>query len=501
MAEDPASFDFTPAPRSGAPGAAGAAGCPEVAWHKAFSFLSTPEVVRAALAFLSNKATRESIENAWDARAILRKPWPEKIGGLHRFLAAARATHLSACVFRKISRITTGDQVGEYRSEAITRCSGQARSVPLSAPASALAFSGGNDSGEGLLAISVGREIKLVARDDMKSCGVLPLSLPKGCKEVGSMAFAPDSSIIAGVPSAESGALAPEIHFYGTEEKAKPVITKIKSGQLSGIDFFHPSTSASDGPDLVAACGKELCRISPSTGNIIASWRSDSSEASFSACSAVGPHEVLALAGKSVQLWDVRKAGVALSIEAPEVLTALDAGAYSSMSATYVGDALGRLHYIDWRGGSAGDAAPAACQLLWSPPATDATVRAGRTHKVMVERGCACLLAGSSLTTLALDPCVLELGWTEVRGRVSAATSTHGCWAIATVDTSGRNGQAAVAIVDPGGNSLFHQRQKELAELNVQRAEKKTQQKEKKKESQGKKPSCGKAAHGRNSGR
>mmetsp|Transcript_66817 Transcript_66817/g.186511 ORF Transcript_66817/g.186511 Transcript_66817/m.186511 type:complete len:497 (-) Transcript_66817:97-1587(-) len=487
-------FSFKPLPRSDL---LGAAACPEEGWHKVFSFLSLREIARAASAILSSQVTRNAIGSVWDPHAVLPGPWPKGVGGLRPFLAAARATYLAEHVFCKVPRTSRAEDALERNrhctpSAAITRGGAQPRSVVVSAEPSALAFSGGDEAGEGLLAMAIGRDIRLIRRDDMKSCGMLALAMPKGCREVGSMVFSPDSCTLAVVPRADSGTFAPEIQFYATEEKTKPVVTKIRSAALSGIDFMHGGVSASGGSgDLVAACGSDLCRVSPSTGDIVASWKGNG--VPLAACKAVGPHEVIALADKTVEIWDLRTAGgAARSAKTSEAVTALDAGAFSSSSTTFLGDVLGGLHRVDWRGTDT-----AVAELLWNP--AKSLEAAPPSHTVMVERGCVCLIAGPSLTMLGIDPCVVELGWADARGRLSAVAAGPGAWAFATQDPAARSAQSSVVIVDTSGCTRQFPSGKESPDAGAQKAEKK--KKPKKVETQGKKPSCGKAAHGRNSGR
>eukprot|EP00931_Biecheleriopsis_adriatica_P104758 TRINITY_DN79398_c0_g1_i1.p1 TRINITY_DN79398_c0_g1~~TRINITY_DN79398_c0_g1_i1.p1 ORF type:complete len:326 (+),score=70.17 TRINITY_DN79398_c0_g1_i1:68-979(+) len=303
------------------------------------------------------------------------------------------------------------------------------------------------------------------------------------------MVFSSDNSILAVAPRAESGSLAAEIQFYATEEKAKPTVAKLKQGGLSHIDFLDSGASGEAG-DLVVTCGLELCQLSPSTGSIVSSWTGEKEKLAFRACTAVGRHEVVTLAEKTVQLWDLRTAaGLARSEDASQVLTALDAGPLSTSSTALLGDEKGGLHRLDWR------AAAPGVESLWHP-AEDQIAPALRVFK---RSGMVCLLAGASLKLLTLDPCVVQLGSAGISGRLGAIAAFPAGWALATSDP--RTSQWAVAIVDSGGNYLYQQYQKELLEQRAQKAENEKKQKEKKKESQGKKPSSGKAAHGRNSGR
>mmetsp|Transcript_120993 Transcript_120993/g.353522 ORF Transcript_120993/g.353522 Transcript_120993/m.353522 type:complete len:476 (-) Transcript_120993:51-1478(-) len=469
----------------------GVLACPEVAWHKVFSALSLHEVTRAGCAFLSSQAMREAIGSAWDPHAVLCGPWPEGGGGLQPFLAAARATYLSASALHGILPTKPGEKAPEHKGAESRWSEAQPRSVVVSGGVpSALAFSVGHQPGEGLLAMAIGRDIKLVAREELSGCGSVALALPKGCGRVGAVAFSPDSSVLAVVPMSDSGDLAPEVQFYSTDgERAKPVVAKMQR-RLSGMDFLHADPRSRSGGDLVAACGTELCLVSPSTGGVVAQWKA---RAPLAACRAVSPHEVMTLAEKTVEIWDVRTAeGLARSAEVAEVATALDVGAFCSSSAVFLGDRLGGLHRIDWRG----TGAPVS-ELLWSPSAE----QRAPCRKLMVERGCACLLTGASLTLLAIEPCLAELGGVDVGEQLSAAASAPGVWAFATQQSVKQGVCSTVSIVDSAGNALYNRAKREALVASAQKSENQKKQKEKKKESQGKKPSCGKAAHGRNSGR
>ena len=55
-------------------------------------------------------------------------------------------------------------------------------------------------------------------------------------------------------------AFAAEIQFYATEEKAKPVVTKLPNFGLRGIDFLHADRSASGGiRNLGSSHGVSFC--------------------------------------------------------------------------------------------------------------------------------------------------------------------------------------------------------------------------------------------------
>ncbi|CAE8617606.1 unnamed protein product [Polarella glacialis] len=550
--------------------------CPEEAWHRVFALLSLPDVARAAVAFLSTEAVRDSIGHVWDPHALLGGLWPrsnnnntnsnsnsnnnsnnnnnknsnnnsiknnnnnnnsnsnnndnsnsnnEGVGGLRGFVAAARATNLAEQVFFAVPRTSGATEAAELPKQqqhqqqqqqeqqqhqqqrqqqqqqqhqhpcsvasAATRTTTTARtttttasavvkaspgcrprSVVVSGRASAVALSGGvSEAEEGLLAIAVGRDIKLIRRYDLKSCGMLATYLPKGCKEVGCMAISSDSSTLAVVPAlGESGELAPEIQFYTTEDKAKPVVTKMRgTGGLSGIDFLKAGTSSSG--DLVAACGTELCHVSPSTGEIVASWHSNPHRP-FTACKAASPHELITLADRRVEIWDVRTGGGAVrSLEFPEAVTALDAAGFWSSSVTFVGDTLGALHRVDWRGTNM-----PAFEVLWSPPKA-----AGSSlpyHTVMVERGCACLISATRLTMLAIDPCIAALGWADVQNRLSATAAGSGAWAL--VAQSAKTVQSSVVLVESSGEVHRHRNEKEPMEAGTQKSAKKEKPTEKK---------------------
>ncbi|CAE8635238.1 unnamed protein product [Polarella glacialis] len=484
--------------------------CPEEAWHRVFASLSLPDVARAAVAVLSNEAVRDSIGHVWNPHALLGETWPKGGGGLRAFLAAARASNLAEQLFFAVPRTSGATEAAEHTQQqqhqqqqqqqqeqqqqqhqqrrqqqqqhqhlcsvasAVVKVSPgcRPRSVVVSGRASAVALSGGvSEAEEGLLAIAVGRDIKLIRRYDLKSCGMLATYLPKGCKEVGCMAISSDSSTLAVVPAlGESGELAPEIQFYTTEDKAKPVVTQMRgSGGLSGIDFLKAGTSSSG--DLVAACGTELCHVSPSTGDIIASWHSNLHR-TFTACKAASPHELITLADRRVEIWDVRTGGGAVrSLEFPEAVSALDAAGFWSSSVTFVGDTLGALHRVDWRGTNM-----PAFEVLWSPPKA-----AGSSlpyHTVMVERGCACLISATRLTMLAIDPCIVALGWADVQNRLSATASGSGAWAL--VAQSAKTAQSSVVLVESSGEVHRHRNDKEPMEAGTQKSAKKEKPIEKK---------------------
>jgi len=479
-------FGFAPAPRGDA---ASPTDFPENAWHKVFALLSAGEVVRAAMAFLSNRLAQASIGSAWDLHAVLKGPWPRGVGGLKPFLAAARASHLTERVFCKVIRSVGSAEVLKPTFLCLTSSTAPPRSVAVNAAATALAFSTGDLVGEGLLAIAIGRDIKLIGRDDMKSCGTLALTLPKGCREVGSMVFSSDSSSIAVVPRAESGSFAPEIQFYSTQEKSKPIVTKMRNAEISQIDFLNAVSGMAG--DLVVACGKELIRISQTTGEVVRTWKGDDGGAAFATFKAVSPHEVITLSEKTLSIWDLRTAeGVARRANATQVVTALDAASFPSSSVTFLGDIYGGLHRMDWRGSEV-----PVCELLWSPPEER---ERSRSHMVMVEHGCVSLVAGSCLTVLAIDPCVVELGYANVRGCLTAVAAGSRVWGFGIHDASGKTPQSTVVIVDTNGTAHL---KKETVEEGGNRVEKQKKPKAKKAETQGKKPSSGKAAHGRNSGR
>jgi len=479
------------------------------------------EIARLASALFSNRGLTAEIGACWQPSFNqLPSSWPKGSGGLRGFLAAARSTTLAELVFCAVPRTLGDDVVAEPKPSAASSQLTQTdwrdlddyarsvllrfdrwlllrpRSVVVAVAPCALALSHERNEWEGYLAAASGKEVKLYRRDDLKGCGAIAL---QGCKEgVGTMCFSPDSETLAVVPRSESGALVPSVQFYATEDKAKPVVTKFKSPSLAGIDFLHggPSqTGASE--DLVAACGMELFQVSASTGEIVKSWQRKEGSP-FSACSAVSPFEVMTLAGRTVELWDVRTAaGVAKSAEVAEVVTALDAGSFGSSSLIYLGDARGALHRLDWRTGAA--------ELLWSP----AEARAPRTrpsHKVMVDRGCACLLAGSTLTMLALDPCIVELGWADVSEQLSAMAFGSSAWAFAVQSpaASAKTAQPAVVVVETSGKvhrPKVSEEDLEAAAKKAEQKEKNTKKKQEKTETKGKKPSSGKSAHGRNSGR
>jgi len=283
------------------------------------------------------------------------------------------------------------------------------------------------------------------------------------------------------------------------EEKAKPTVTKLRSTGLLDIDFLHAGTSASG--HLVVACGSELSRLSPSTGEIVASWKGSEEHDAFTAFQAVSPHEVITCADKTVEIWDLRTAdGLARIAKAPEVVTALDAGAFSSSSLTFFGDARGSLHRVDWRSTDM-----RASELLWSPPPqsvdSTASVLGYPCRKVMVQSGCVCLMGGGIMRMLAIEPCVVDLGFVSAPTFCLPVAVASGAeaWAFTTLDAAaGKIPQSTVVIVDMSGNNQKRQSKKE--DTGAQKASK-AKQKPKKAETQGKKPSSGKAAHGRNSGR
>jgi len=492
---------FLPAARSaitptrGSVASAGVTKCTDEGWEKILALLSLDEIARLASALCANRGLTAEIGACWQPSFNqLPSQWPKGSGGLRGFLAAARSTTLAELVFCAVPRTLGDDVVAEPKLSAAS--SRRPRSVVVAAAPCALALSHERNEWEGYLAAASGKEVKLYRRDDLKGCGAIAL---QGCKEgVGTMCFSPDSGTLAVVPRSESGALVPSVQLYATEDKAKPVVTKFKSPSLAGIDFLHagPSrTGASE--DLVAACGMELFQVSASTGEIVKSWQRKEGSP-FSACSAVSPFEVMTLAGRTVELWDVRTAaGVAKSAEVAEVVTALDAGSFGSSSLIYLGDARGALHRLDWRTGAA--------ELLWSPAETRAP-RARPSHKVMVDRGCACLLAGSTLTMLALDPCIVELGWADVSEQLSAMAFGSSAWAFAVQSTaaSAKTAQPAVVVVETSGKvhrPKVSEEDLEAAAKKAEQKEKNTKKKQEKTETKGKKPSSGKSAHGRNSGR
>lgn len=486
-AKEKGEFEFTPAARTNA---SCVAACPDEGWQRVFAFLSLREVTRSAFALLSNKDARDTIGNAFDPHVVLNASWSKGVGGLDLFVAVARAAYLAQSVFSKIPRTDAGPT---YRGI-------QPRSVVVSGEPSALAFSRGEQPWEGLLAIAIGREVKLVQRDDMKSCGVIALALPKGCREVGSMLFSPDNSTLAVIPMGDSGDCAPEIQFYATEEKSKPVVTKMRGAGKMCFDFLHAETEDAGGTeDLVVGCGMELFQVSPSTGGIVATWKDVEHRSTFSSCKAISPHEVITLSGKAVEIWDVRTAkGLVQSAHASEIVTALDTREFSrSSTTTYLGDAIGGLHRMDWRTTDA-----PVCELLWSPPKERETSQP--SHTVMMESGCVCLIAGSSMTMFAVDSCVIELGSADVRGKLSAVACGPMSWSFATLDPSAKMPQSSVILVEPFGNYYKKLREKELQESmesSAQKVDKDKKKKEKKKEVQGKKPSAGKCSSCRNSGR
>lgn len=463
-----------------------AASCPEEAWRKILSFLSLCEVAQAALAFSCGRVTRDSMGNAWDPHAILCGPWPEAIAGFRPFLAAAHATQLAEHVFCVAPRKLDDEVVKVLNqrcipSVSVTAGSVKPRSVVFDKQPSALAFSNEN----ALLSIAAGKEIKLIRRNDLKSCGHLTLSKGKG---VGSMVFSPDNGTLVVVPMADSGALIPEIQLYSIEEKTKPVVTKLKTSRVANVDFLHAGSSRTGDQDLVAACDLELCKICPSTGHIIGTWKVHDDDRPFTACQAISSHEVITLADRSVEIWDLRTSdGLARSVKASQPVTALDASASRSSSLTFLGDINGALHRLDWRGTSA-----LAPEWLWSPPKCLGSSL--RSHKVMFERGRVCLITGPYLTMLTLDPIVVEFGWADAT-RLSACASGCGAWAFATNFCSVKGTRSTVVLVETEGEARQHQIQKdkELLETAERKAEPKA---ERKRDTNGKKPSSGKAQHG-----
>eukprot|EP00746_Dinoflagellata_sp_MGD_P164024 gnl/MRDRNA2_/MRDRNA2_92426_c0_seq1.p1 gnl/MRDRNA2_/MRDRNA2_92426_c0~~gnl/MRDRNA2_/MRDRNA2_92426_c0_seq1.p1 ORF type:complete len:538 (+),score=113.60 gnl/MRDRNA2_/MRDRNA2_92426_c0_seq1:57-1670(+) len=456
-----------------------AASCPVEAWRKILTFLSLREVTQAALAFSSGSVARDSIGNAWDPHTVLCGLWPGGAAGFQPFLVAAHATQLAEHVFYMAPRKLDCEEVKALNQRctpnaATTACRTKPRSMMVDKSPSSLAFS----NGKTLLAIAAGKEIKLIRRNDLKSCGNLILS--KG-KAVGSMTFSPDNSTLAIIPATDSGVLSPEIQFYSTEEKSKPVVTTLKAARLSSVDFLRGPGAA----DLVAACDFELCKISPSTGDIIASWTSDKISGAFTMCQVVSPHEVITLADRSVNIWDLRTSdGLARSVKAPQPITALDSHAVHGSSMTFLGDSNGALHRLDWRGTSA-----SGPELLWSPPKCLGSSLP--SHKVMVEQGCVCLITGPLLTMLAINPCVIELGWADAT-RLSAAASGCGAWAFATNSPSAKT----VFLVESGGEAHRHQirKDKEFLVAATKNAESKA---ERKRDTNGKngRKELGKAQH------
>jgi len=326
----------------------------------------------------------------------------------------------------------------------------QPRSVLLSGAPSAISFSNVDDYGEGLLAVSVGREVRLIRRQDLKGCGTFALN---GCKEAGLMALSADGSVAAIVPMTDSGALTSKIQFYATEAKTKPVVAAIRSEGLVSIDFLHVSTSKNCGTGcIVAACGVDLCQVAPTTGDIVASWYSSTDRTTFTHCKAVSAYEVVTLADRCVEVWDLRTAdGMVLSTKASEPMTAIDASVFCISSEIFLGDALGALHRIDWR-----STTTTVLELLWSPPKERG--RSPPAHTVMHERGCICLMAGYSLTMLAIDPCVVELGCSDGRGQLTSVAAGPGAWAFGTQAFAGSKSQAAVVVVESNGEAQQYQR-------------------------------------------
>mmetsp|Transcript_31717 Transcript_31717/g.79754 ORF Transcript_31717/g.79754 Transcript_31717/m.79754 type:complete len:657 (+) Transcript_31717:3-1973(+) len=416
-----------------------AASCPEEAWHQVLTCLCLRETARAALAFLSCQAARISISHAWDAQALLPASWPRGLSGLRAFLHAAQTTHLAELVFSKIPRSRRLEEclemnkLGMQVDTAITCGSVYARSVNCPAQPSALALSDGSRAWEGLLAIAVGREIKLVRRYDMGSCGTLSL---RDRRTVGAMSLSSDSHMLAVAPVSETGRLASEIHFYSTTEaKAAPVIATC-SEPVSSMDFLRSTCLGSAGAacDAVATWGTELSQVSSATGDIVACWRSDADRQVFSACQAASPHEAMTLAEQMVELWDVRTAdGLVGSITTDAgSLTAMDATPFCNSGVVMLGDCLGGLLRIDWRRAT-------SPEPLWNPPRDWG--RSPPACNLMVDRGCACVITMNSLTILALEPCVVTLG---CAGKIGAVASVPGAWALA-----GQDRRPAVVVVEP----------------------------------------------------
>eukprot|EP00445_Apocalathium_hangoei_P035120 CAMPEP_0203943412 /NCGR_PEP_ID=MMETSP0359-20131031/79376_1 /ASSEMBLY_ACC=CAM_ASM_000338 /TAXON_ID=268821 /ORGANISM="Scrippsiella Hangoei, Strain SHTV-5" /LENGTH=835 /DNA_ID=CAMNT_0050874275 /DNA_START=58 /DNA_END=2562 /DNA_ORIENTATION=- len=437
-----------------------AAMCTEEAWHNVLLCLSLRETACAALAFLSSEVLRASVGHSWDPQILLRGAWPRGLSGLKPYLAAAHATYLADLVFSRVPRDVTGEQnldlrvLGTHLSLGVSGSGAHkahVRSVHLQARPSALALGGGDRAWEGLLAVAVGREIKLIRRYDLSSCGTLAL---KDRREAGLMSLSPDRRTVAVVPCSDSGVLASEVHFYTTEEaKAPPVVATFGSGDpVSSLDFLHTTNATGalaaltcDGlAYAVATCGAELCQIAPSSGDVVACWRADMDRAAFCAGQAVSANEAVTLADSVVELWDVRTAaGLVGSVAAAQRVTSLDAKAFGGSGIVYVGDELGSLLRVDWR-------RAASPQLLWRPPL--AWGRALSVQAVMVDRGCACLISGPNLTAMAVEPAVVALGCSDIRGRLSAVASDPGAWALATHWPSGRSsGKCEVVIVESCG--------------------------------------------------
>jgi len=356
---------------------------------------------------------------------------------------------------------------------------------------SALAFNGRDKVDEGLLAVAIGREIKLIGREDLSSCGTLGLALPKGSREVGTMALSCDSSLLAVVPLVDSGSSAAEVQFYATEAKGKPMVAKMRDCVPRGVEFQQ--ADASNGDHVISWFDTGFSKMSVATTDVVASYRAEGNS-NLNGCRVLDAHTVATLSGQEVSLWDLRTSGSPLhSVEAGDVITTLDASEWCSSSLLFLGDEHGCLHRLDWRATNT-----PSSELLWEQPKLQKPMAA---RKLMIERGCACLMTCSTLTMLAMEPSLIQLGQADIRGRLHAVTCTSGVWAFATSDVSGRSAQSTITIVDSGGDATYLRKQKELLEARVQKSEQQKKQKDKKKESQGKKPSCGKGAHGRNSGR
>jgi len=460
--------------------------CSEEAWRKVFHFLSFHEVARAGFAFLSNRTLKEHLEHTWNPQVLEFGSWPN--GGFNDFLAAARATYISASVFSKLPR-------AEGNEETLGRFFAAPRSIMVPGKPSALSFNGRDEAREGLLAVAMGREIKLVGREDLSNCGTFGLALPKGSREVGTMALSCDSSILAVVPHVDFGSSTAEVQFYATEEKGKPMVTKLRDCLPLGVEFCQADACTPSASDhAISWFGAGFCKIAVATADVVASWRTEGS-AELNGCRVLGAHTNVTFSGQKVSLWDLRTSGGPLhSVEVGEVVTTMDASKWCSSSVLFLGDEHGSLHCLDWR------TTDAPCsQVLWKQPNILQKPLAAR--KLMVERGCACLLTDSSLTMLTMEPSLTQLGQADIQGRLHAVTCASGVWALAMSELSGRSNQFIVAIVDSSGQGSYLRKQKELLEVRVQKSEQQKKQKEKKKESQGKKPSSGKSAHGRNSGR
>eukprot|EP00929_Paragymnodinium_shiwhaense_P102389 TRINITY_DN65588_c0_g1_i1.p1 TRINITY_DN65588_c0_g1~~TRINITY_DN65588_c0_g1_i1.p1 ORF type:complete len:498 (-),score=67.58 TRINITY_DN65588_c0_g1_i1:317-1810(-) len=446
--------------------------CPESEWHRVLSFLSVVDVARACLALLANDVARTHIGCSWDAQRILSSVWPANLHGADQFLPAAFVTFSASSFCRDFLRPADREsfvhnlqkpdaqsepEMGAVASDIRRHAQGlpAPRKIALGTtlPPYSLALSGGERFWEGLLAIAMEREIKLVRRYNMKSCGTIQL---RDKREAIKMALSRQGDILAVQPS-YNGSPARDVHFYSTADtKAPPVTCTVPPlpgcAGLRALDMM-PSPG-SDDVSAVCASDGGVFHLSASQGSVLSSWNLDSTLGLVSTCKACSPSEVVVMQG-GLLLFDVRTANGLVSFhELPppqrscglnklmDVAASVDSSA-ARVPTTYF-TSRGSLCSLDWR---APKSRMECCQL----PQDFLRCPANPAYALLASQGLICICSSSRVCAVALEPAVCLLGTVSLQGGAPGTPiSGAGAWAYSSC---GSGGKQEVAVVDIWGSA------------------------------------------------